>query len=192
MGSRIGTRRSPSGSKHRRIAGQRVCRVARESAGGDHSGCRHNGSAAAWQAGRALLSRLLRSLLLPAVVCLLRGTCAVRTASAVQQRCFGGKPGRDRKHRGSDSRSLAKGENHLARRLRILPQRADELVRRQARRLCVRARAQSAATKDYRAADAGSDRGMEPDRQAGASVHRVPSIRPGKRRSAAGTGSAAW
>ena len=42
---------------------------------------------------------------------------------------------------------------------------------RQARGLCVRAGAQSAATKDYRAADAGSDRGMEPDWQAGASLH---------------------
>ena len=63
------------------------------------------------------------------------------------------------------------GENHLAGRLRILPQRADELVRRQARGLCVRAGAQSAAAKDYRAADAGSDRAVEPDRQAGASVH---------------------
>ena len=30
---------------------------------------------------------------------------------------------------------------------------------------------ESAAAKDHRAADAGSDRGMEPDRQAGASVH---------------------
>ena len=67
--------------------------------------------------------------------------------------------------------SMAGSENHLAGRLRVLPQRADELVRRQARGLCVRAGTQSAAAKHHRAADVGSDRAVEPDRQAGASVH---------------------
>ena len=62
----------------------------------DRSRHRHNGSAAAREAGRSLLSRLLRSLLLPAAVRLLRRTCSVRAAAAIQYRCFGRKPGGDR------------------------------------------------------------------------------------------------
>ena len=68
---------------------------------------------------------------------------------------------------------MAGSKNHLAGRLRILPQRTDELVRKQARGLRVWAGAQSAIARDHRTADVGSNRAVEPNRQAGASVHRV-------------------
>ena len=91
-----------------------------------------------------------------------------------------------------NSSGVAGGEDHLAWRLRLLPERADELVRRPRRGLCVRAGAEPAAAKHHRAPDVGSDRAVEPDRQAGARVRRVRLSDPEKRRTAAGVGSDAW
>ena len=68
------------------------------------------------------------------------------------------------------SGGVAGGEDHLAGRLRLLPQRVDELVRRQSSGLRIRVGAQSATAEDHRAADAGGDRAVGPDRQTGASV----------------------
>ena len=72
--------------------------------------------------------------------------------------------------------AVARGADHRARRLGLLPRGVDELVRGARRGLCVRLRAQRAAAADDRAADAGSRAAACADRQAGAGVHRVLAI----------------
>jgi hypothetical protein len=65
--------------------------------------------------GRPLLSRLLRSLLLPAAVHLLRRALIVRAPAQRQHGCLGRKPDRDPAHRGTDSHALASGAHHATR-----------------------------------------------------------------------------
>ena len=79
-------------------------------------------------AGGAVLPRLLRQLLLPAALHLLRPARSLCASAAVEQRRVCGKPGGDRTDRAANPPGLAGGEDHPARGLRFLPQRVDELV----------------------------------------------------------------
>jgi len=56
----------------------------------DRAGPRCNRYPAAWEAGRPLLPRILRALLLPSVVHLLRGSSVVLAAATVEPGCVGG------------------------------------------------------------------------------------------------------
>ena len=92
-----------------------------------------------------LLPWLLRLLLLPAALHLLRRPSAGGEAAARQhrrQRRRGGGGGADRR---AASRPLAGGGDRAARRLRLRPRRPDGLVRGQRCRLCLRSGAQRAA-----------------------------------------------
>jgi len=82
-------------------------------------------------ARRTLLSRLLRSLLLSAVICVRWGPCAVRTLAAEQSRSLGREPERDRAYREAHSGYVAPSENCATRRFGLLPGRVDGLVRSQ-------------------------------------------------------------
>jgi hypothetical protein len=83
---------------------------------------------AAREAGRAFLPRLLWTLLLSAVVHLLRRVPAVCAVAIVGHRCLGGKRGRVAAHRRTDSLRVAAGAYRGARGLRFLPRGADGLV----------------------------------------------------------------
>src|SRR5271155_2199391 len=130
--------------------------------------------AVARQAGGAVLPRLLRQLLLSAAVHFLRRAGSVRAIAGSQPRRLARQPPGNSKDRDADSGGVAGGENHPARRLRVLPERTDELVRKPSGGLCVRAGTQSEATEDHRGSDAPSHPAMEPDWQTSAGLYRVP------------------
>ena len=92
--------------------------------------------------------------LLSAAVCLLRRTRSLRTFERSQSRRFVRLSDGDPAHRGADSGSVAGSEDRAARRFRVLPQRTDELVRKQSRGLCVWAGSQPEAAANHRTADA--------------------------------------
>jgi len=76
-----------------------------------------------WRATRTFLSRLLRSLLLSAVIRVCWRACAVRPLAAEKCRLLGRKPQRDPACCGKDSRSLAGSKDRTARRFGLLPGR---------------------------------------------------------------------
>ena len=80
----------------------------RRAAGADRAGPRCHGRSAARSPGGALLSRLLRRLLLPAAVHLLRRGSAGGEAAAREHRCLGGRPGGGRAGHRSDPGALAR------------------------------------------------------------------------------------
>ena len=100
---------------------------------------------AAWPSGRPLLPRLLRLLLLPAAVRVLRPASAGGQAPALEHRCLGGCRRGGRAHRRPDPRPLAAGEDRAAGGFGLCPGRADDLVRSQRRRLRLRPRPQRSA-----------------------------------------------
>src|SRR5437899_1609047 len=115
---------------HRRVTGGGVYRVAGEDSRTDCPGRGHHGSAVARPAGGAILPRLLRQLLLPAALHLLRGAGSLRSSAAIQPRRLCGEPGGDSTDRQANPRGVAGSEDHLAWGLWFLPERVDELVRR--------------------------------------------------------------
>src|ERR1019366_4966400 len=71
---------------------------------------------AAWEAGRPIFPRILRALLLPSVVYLLRGSSAVLAAATVQPGCVGREYHGTGTDRSAASRAMAVcGERSLAR-----------------------------------------------------------------------------
>jgi len=73
------------------------------------------------EAGRAFLPWLLRALLLPTVVHLLRRVLAVCAVAILEHRCVGGKCRGAATHRRTDSLRVARGAHRGARGFRILP-----------------------------------------------------------------------
>ena len=114
-------------------------------AGADHSRSRCHRRSAARPSGRPVLPRLLRLLLLPAALRVLRPASAGGQAAALQHRCLGRSGRGDRADRGADPPPLAEDAHPAARRFRLCPRGADGLVRGQPRRLPVRPGAQRAA-----------------------------------------------
>src|SRR5208337_484446 len=117
-------------------AGGGLSGVLRGSAAGDCSGSGRHGRSAVWAAGRAVLSRLLRGLLLFAALHFLRPCAAVCALAGVEYRRVSGVRGGIGTDREADSGGVAGGEDYDSRRLGILPGRADEVVRRGGGRLC--------------------------------------------------------
>ena len=74
------------------------------------------------------IPRVLRRVLLLVPVYPLRKTLPLPAAPLSGSRCRGGQSGKGRTDRRSDSRALAPSADDLARRLGILPERADDLV----------------------------------------------------------------
>jgi hypothetical protein len=74
-----------------------------------------------------LLPRLLRWLLLPAAVRVLRPASARGQAPTFKPRRLGRRPGRGRTHRGPDPRAVASSEDRAAGRFRLCPRPADDL-----------------------------------------------------------------
>jgi hypothetical protein len=91
----------------------------------------------------------------------LRRAYSVRAVAGSQPRRLVRLPAGSAKDCGADSGGMAGSKNHPARRFRLLPQRADELVRKPGRGLCVRASAQSEAAEDHRRSDASSHSAVE-------------------------------
>src|SRR2546423_2793688 len=103
-------------------SGASVSGILPASSPADHSGHRHHRYGHPWGAGGTLLSRLLRPVLLPAVVYLLWPTAFVCTPARIQPRCVLPQPGRNPKDRQADPRVLAASQNHFAWGLWLLPQ----------------------------------------------------------------------
>jgi len=80
------------------------------------------------RAGGAILPRLLRALLLPAAVHLLRRASARRALTAGESRRGGRQRRGSGADRGADARRVARGADHRARRLRVLSGRTDGVV----------------------------------------------------------------
>src|SRR5947209_6083436 len=161
------------GRGYRRAAGRDLPGSAQETTHGDRAGSGRHRHAAAWAAGGALLPRLLQPLLLPAAVCLLRRPPLVRAAAAVQPGPQRGQPRGSRTDRRADSQAVAEGADRAARGLGLLSGGADGMVRDARRGLCIRLRAQPAATAQDRPRHAGSQAGAPPHGEASARVHRV-------------------
>ena len=119
-------------------------------AGADHPRSRCHGRSAARPAGRPVLPRLLRLLLLPAALRVLRPPSAGGEAAAVEHRRRRRSGGGDRADRRPDPPPLAEDAHPAARRFRLRPRGADGVVRGQPRRLPVRPGAQRAAGGDDR------------------------------------------
>src|SRR3954470_19331446 len=98
----------------RRSSGGGVLRSPHDRARADRAGHRRHRFCDTRRARRTLLSRLLRSLLLSAVICVCRRACAVRALAAQQYRSVGREPQRDRAHREEDSHGLAGSEDRVA------------------------------------------------------------------------------
>src|SRR5262249_40729296 len=81
------------------------------------------------------LSRLLQPLLLPAVVRFLWRPTVVCAVATLEYRCQCREPRGTRAHRHADPKSLAAYPDHPEGRLRVLPRRADGLVRKTRGRL---------------------------------------------------------
>src|SRR6202008_122890 len=97
-------------------------------AGRNHIGSGRYRRSAARETGRALLPWLLWTLLLSAVVHLLRRVPAGCAVAAVEHRRVSGKCRRAAAHRGTDSFRMVSGAHRGAGRFRILPRGADGLV----------------------------------------------------------------
>ena len=149
---------------------------AREAARADHPRPRRHRRPLAWASGRALLPRLLRLLLLPAAVCVLRPPPAGGQAPACQHRRLGRRGRGDRPHRRPDPRALAQRRDLAAGGLRLCPRRAHGLVRGQRRRLRLRPRPQPApAGRDRRSARRRRGRGLaQPARPADSTTSPMP------------------
>ena len=119
-------------------------------AGGDRARPRRHRRPAPRPPGRALLPRLLRLLLLPAALHLLRPPSAGGEAPALEHRRLGRRGRGGGAHRRPDPRPLAAGADRAARRRRLRPRGADGLVRGQRRRLPVRPGAQRPAGRAHR------------------------------------------
>ena len=87
----------------------------------NHLGPGRDRRSAAREAGRAFLPWLLRTLLLPTVVHLLRRVPAVRAVAILEHRCVGRKCRGAAAHRGTDSFRVAPGAHRGARGFWILP-----------------------------------------------------------------------
>src|SRR5262249_6389872 len=94
----------------------------------DHPRPRRHRRPAAWPSGGAVLSRLLRLLMLSAAVHLLRPASSGGQAAARQHRRIRRRGRGDRAHRPSDPRPLARGAHSVARRFGVCPRGCDELV----------------------------------------------------------------
>ena len=110
------------------VAGRGVAGIVRASAGRDRSGFGCHGRSPVRAAGGAVLSWLLRGLLLSAAVYLLWGCAGVRALADLRSRGGGGVRGGVGADRAADSPGLAGGEDHSPGRLGILWGRADEVV----------------------------------------------------------------
>ena len=124
------------------------------------------------QQGR-FFPRLLRSLLLFAVVHLLRRASAVRPPAHRRSGCGGWQQGRGGAHCLSNPASVAGGGDHLAGRLRFLPRRADEVVRRAGYRLRLWLCPQRALTAAHKSSDGASPATVSGGRKTGPCVYRV-------------------
>src|SRR5271157_3196311 len=125
------------------------------------------------RARRAVLPRLLRALLLPAVVHRLWRVCAVRTLAAVQYRWGQRQRGGGGTNRRPDPASVAAGPDHPAWRFGFLSGGVAELVRSPWGGLCGGLGAKPAPA----ASDCGGERtsgdSISAKRESGAGVHRV-------------------
>ena len=97
----------------------------------DHPRSRCHRRSAAWQPGRQLLPWLLRLLLLPATLHLLRPTPAGGEAAPLEHRCRSRRGGGGRPPRGADPPPLAEYTHSDAWRFRLLPRTTDGMVRGQ-------------------------------------------------------------
>ena len=104
-------------------------------AAADHPRSRRDRRPAARRAGGPLLPRLLRLLLLPAAVRVLRPPSAGGQAAAGEHRRGGGRGRGDGADRRANPPALAEGAHPAARRLRLCARGSDGLVRGQRRRL---------------------------------------------------------
>ena len=104
---------------------------------------------AARPSGRPVLPRLLRLLLLPAALRLLRPASARGQAPALEHRCLGRRVEEIERIVGQIRADVAAGADRAARRFRLRPRAADGVVRRQPRRLRLRPRPQRAAGKTH-------------------------------------------
>src|SRR5947209_1398306 len=158
---------------YRRSAGGGVLRSPHGRARADRAGHRRHRFCDTRRARRTLLSRLLRSLLLSAVICVCRRACAVRALAAQQYRSLGREPQRDRAHREEDSHGLAGSEDRVAWRCGLLPGRADGMVRSQPSGLCIRHGAQSFAGEKGGRGSGASAPAMGADPATGTSLSGV-------------------
>src|SRR6059058_5304970 len=157
----------------RRTAGRPFSGSAPASAARDRAGPGRHRHAAARTAGSAFFSRLLRTLLLSAVVRVLRGSSAVRAAAALEHRRQRRESRRSTAHRAADSRAVAGDPHHPASGLRLLPRRTAGVVRKQRGGLCIWLCAQPTLAEDHRPRHAASQTRAPANGKSGAGVLRV-------------------
>src|SRR5712691_1482073 len=109
-------------------AGGGVSAGAPASTAADHSGLGCDRRSAVRKAGRAFLSRLLRTLLLSAALHLLRGVLVMCAVAPVEHRWGGRERARVEAHRATDSLRMARGTRHRTWGLGILSRGTDGLV----------------------------------------------------------------
>ena len=124
--------------------------------------------------GRAFLPRLLRQLLLPAALPLLRPTSARGQAAALPHRFIGRCGREDRALRGPDPRFVARHQDMPEGRQGVCARRADDLVRGERRRLRPRARPQQSAGGQDRARAQGCGAGGRKDGPGRAPLQGLP------------------
>src|SRR6202040_2610385 len=124
-------------------------------------------------ARRAVLPRLLRTLLLPAAVHRLWRACVVRPFAAVQYRRGQRQRGGGGTDCGADPASVAASPDHLAGRFGFLSGRVAELVRRKWGGLCGGLGAKRSPATGDRGGRRRSGGPISAERKSGASLHRV-------------------
>ena len=128
---------------------------------------------AARPSGRPLLPRLLRLLLLPAALHLLRRSLAGGQAEARRHRRQRRRDRRGGAHRRAHPRALARRRDRAPRRLGLRPRGADGLVRDERRGLCLRACAQPASGRAYRCRPRRGRARRLPQRRDGTALRRL-------------------
>ena len=123
------TTRSATTRRRRRPVRRSVPGGAPAAAEADRPRSRRHRRSAARPAGGAVLPRLLRLLLLPAALRVLRPASARGEAAALEHRRLGRRGGRGGAHRRAHPRSLAAGADLAPRRLGLRPRGADGVVR---------------------------------------------------------------
>ena len=129
---------------------------------------------------RPLLPRLLRLLLLPAALRVLRPPSLGGEASQSRYRCERRSGRGDRPDCGAAARQLAECAHPAAGRFRLRPPGLDGLVRGQSRRLSVRPGAQSSSRRDDRKRACGGQERGGGERKAGAPLQGVRLVDAGQ------------
>src|SRR5690606_18371702 len=131
-------------------------------------------------AGRAVLTRLLRGVLVFAAVYGLRPALACGEAAPLEHCRLCGRAGGSRTSRVAESFAVAERADHSEGGLGVCPRFADELVREPRRGLCLWIGSEQAPGEAAQYGDAGSRARGAADGQAGSGVSRLPILDAGQ------------